>query len=85
MMPTWQLLVERMRSYGPYIALHLRYEKDMLAFSGCTYGLSPAEADELTKIRYNMFQGWIYKQSNGFIPLNLLSFFLSEKTLHTGR
>ncbi|KAM0949014.1 putative GDP-fucose protein O-fucosyltransferase [Dioscorea sansibarensis] len=48
-----QLLVERMRSFGPYIALHLRYEKDMLAFSGCTYGLSPAEADELTKIREN--------------------------------
>lgn len=46
-----QLLVERMRSYGPYIALHLRYEKDMLAFSGCTYGLSPAEVDELTRIR----------------------------------
>ncbi|KAL5992545.1 O-fucosyltransferase 7 [Asimina triloba] len=48
-----KLLVERMRSHGPYIALHLRYEKDMLAFSGCTYGLSTAEADELTKIREN--------------------------------
>ncbi|KAJ8625029.1 hypothetical protein MRB53_033559 [Persea americana] len=48
-----KLLVERMRSYGRYIALHLRYEKDMLAFSGCTYGLSPAEANELTKIREN--------------------------------
>lgn len=49
-----KLLVERMRSYGPYIALHLRYEKDMLAFSGCTYGLSPAEADELARIRENI-------------------------------
>ncbi|XP_077213111.1 O-fucosyltransferase family protein isoform X2 [Tasmannia lanceolata] len=48
-----RLLVERMRSYGPYIALHLRYEKDMLSFSGCTYGLSSDEADELTKIREN--------------------------------
>nr|GMD44370.1 O-fucosyltransferase 7 isoform X2 [Ipomoea batatas] len=48
-----QLLVDRMRSYGPYIALHLRYEKDMLAFSGCTNDLSPEEAEELKEIREN--------------------------------
>ncbi|KAK1604917.1 hypothetical protein QYE76_028590 [Lolium multiflorum] len=47
------LLVERMKSFGPYIALHLRYEKDMLAFSGCTYGLSQTESDELASIREN--------------------------------
>lgn len=70
-----KLLVERMRSYGRYIALHLRYEKDMLAFSGCTYGLSPNEADELTSIRENISY-WKVKEidpleqrEKGYCPL----------------
>ncbi|ONK74136.1 uncharacterized protein A4U43_C03F3140 [Asparagus officinalis] len=70
-----KLLVERMRSYGRYIALHLRYEKDMLAFSGCTYGLSPTEANELTSIRENTSY-WKVKEidpleqrAKGFCPL----------------
>ncbi|KAJ8772076.1 hypothetical protein K2173_027253 [Erythroxylum novogranatense] len=70
-----KLLVDRMRSYGPYIALHLRYEKDMLAFSGCTYGLSPVEADELKTIREETVH-WKVKEidareqrSKGYCPL----------------
>ncbi|KAG8660365.1 O-fucosyltransferase 7 isoform X2 [Manihot esculenta] len=70
-----KILVDRMRSYGPYIALHLRYEKDMLAFSGCTHGLSSAEADELKKIREETAY-WKVKEidsreqrSKGYCPL----------------
>lgn len=70
-----KLLVERMRSYGHYIALHLRFEKDMLAFSGCTHDLSPEQAEELKTIRENM-TWWKIKdidpleqRAKGYCPL----------------
>ncbi|KAL9229645.1 hypothetical protein vseg_005092 [Gypsophila vaccaria] len=69
-------LVERLRSRGgKYIALHLRYEKDMLSFTGCTYGLSEAESEELRIMRENT-NHWKIKKINameqrnaGFCPL----------------
>ncbi|KAK9154481.1 hypothetical protein Sjap_001961 [Stephania japonica] len=46
---TGDKLISILKSSGPFIVLHLRYEMDMLSFSGCTRGCSVTEADELTK------------------------------------
>ncbi|XP_031373021.1 rhamnogalacturonan I rhamnosyltransferase 1-like isoform X2 [Punica granatum] len=45
-------VIKLLRQNGPFLVLHLRYEMDMLAFSGCTQGCSPEEAEELTRMRY---------------------------------
>ncbi|CAA0815308.1 O-fucosyltransferase family protein [Striga hermonthica] len=45
-------VIKLLRKKGPFIVLHLRYEMDMLAFSGCTQGCNKEEVSELVRMRY---------------------------------
>lgn len=44
-------VIKLLRQNGPFLVLHLRYEMDMLAFSGCTQGCNNDEVEELTRMR----------------------------------
>nr|KYP69771.1 DUF246 domain-containing protein At1g04910 family [Cajanus cajan] len=45
-------IVKILNERGPFLSLHLRYEMDMIAFTGCNEGCNNEEIDELTKMRY---------------------------------
>ncbi|XVE85687.1 hypothetical protein DITRI_Ditri17bG0111100 [Diplodiscus trichospermus] len=49
-----------LRENGTFVVLHLRYEKDMIAFTGCTEGLTKEEAADVKQLRYS-HEGWKHK------------------------
>ncbi|XP_041002527.1 rhamnogalacturonan I rhamnosyltransferase 1 [Juglans microcarpa x Juglans regia] len=68
-------IVRILRQKGPFLVLHLRYEMDMLAFSGCTHSCNSYEVEELTKMRY-AYTWWrekvinsTFKRQKGLCPL----------------
>lgn len=73
-------LTERMRSKGPYLALHLRMEKDVWVRTGCLPGLSH-EYDEIINNERKRRPDLLTSRSNmtyhdrklaGLCPLNAL-------------
>jgi hypothetical protein len=58
-------LVRILQQRGPFVALHLRYEMDMLAFSGCTHGCTEEEAEELKKMRF-LFKRFLLNWCSGY-------------------
>ncbi|KAG6488796.1 hypothetical protein ZIOFF_050047 [Zingiber officinale] len=44
-------LISILQRNGFFVVLHLRYEMDMLSFSGCTHGCSAEETEVLTRMR----------------------------------
>lgn len=53
-------VINILRQNGPFLVLHLRYEMDMLAFSGCTQGCTQEEVEELTRMRLTIFLSCLY-------------------------
>ncbi|KAK8615555.1 hypothetical protein V6N13_017140 [Hibiscus sabdariffa] len=60
---TGRRIVSLLRQKGPYLVLHLRYEKDMVSFTGCYEGLTRQEIIEVTNMR-NSYQDWKNKHTD---------------------
>lgn len=84
-------LIDILQANGPFLVLHLRYEMDMLAFSGCTHGCTEEEQEELTKMRY-AYPWWKekvidseQKRLDGLCPLTPEETLLILKALGYGK
>ncbi|KAL3511096.1 hypothetical protein ACH5RR_030497 [Cinchona calisaya] len=84
-------LIRILQKNGTFLVLHLRYEMDMLAFSGCTHGCTEEEAEELKRLRY-AFPWWREKEivsevkrSEGLCPLTPEETALILKALGFGK
>jgi hypothetical protein len=73
-------LAARMQSRGPYLALHLRMEKDVWVRTGCLPGISP-ESDKIIQEQRKLHPELLTGRSNmsshdrklaGQCPLNVL-------------
>lgn len=74
------ILAKRMQSKGPFLALHLRLEKDVWVRTGCLPGLSP-EYDEIVNRERKQRPELLTARSNmsyhgrklaGLCPLNAM-------------
>ncbi|KAI3977420.1 hypothetical protein MKX01_000333, partial [Papaver californicum] len=77
-------LAERMRSKGPYVALHLRMENDVWVRTGCLLGLSH-EYDEITHNERKLTLLPLTKEFSHFynkddLALQALDYIVSEDT-----
>ncbi|KAI3454771.1 hypothetical protein Pfo_011434 [Paulownia fortunei] len=84
-------VIKILRQNGPFLVLHLRYEMDMLAFSGCTQDCNAEEVEELTRMRY-AYPWWKekiidsdFKRKDGLCPLTPEETALTLKALDIDR